>query len=430
MSRGQALKQSYIEGAFFALMVGSTEAFALVYGTKIGLSNFAFGILATFPILLGAMVTWLLPALTSFTQLKRNLVWSVLLQLIGILCMAGSTFLDSKFICLFSGLSLYWMGGMASGPLWMDWMSGWLPMSKFNRFLYRRNSFVLLVTVSVYILSGIFLQTNLSNASFLFLFLFGFLCRSVSLYYLIRSPLPQRAAQPDVAIEASFSNKLFQLPFWLGVTFLVISLFRFSSALASPYFTPYMLNELDLPVMDYVWLTSLPFFSRAFLLLQWSHRLSFLSPIAAVNICAVGIAALPLFWIFFESLLSLGTLQLMSGVLWGGFEIFTVILVTSVFPQQGSRLALGLLTASSQTMAMIGASIGGLWVDRGGSYHEIFLLSGAFRFAVVFVLIGIGWKFVNLRPSLKDYQVFLASTLSIRPSLANIGRLFVSRRRN
>src|SRR5262245_56110437 len=125
--RRKSLALSYLEGSLYSVMVGSAETFAIVYAVKRGLSVTEIGFVSTLPILLGAIANWIVPMFVTPQRVKPSILACVSVQVVGIVGLVLSTFTNKPAYPLLISLSLYWIGGAAAGPIWLDWMSNWLP---------------------------------------------------------------------------------------------------------------------------------------------------------------------------------------------------------------------------------------------------------------------------------------------------------------
>lgn len=418
--RRQTFALSYLEGALYALMVGSAETYALVFAVKKGITDSGFGILATLPIVLGAFSAWLIPSLSQHHQMKRSLLISVGIQVLGLLGLFISSQVSYYFEVLLISLSLYWIGGMAAGPLWLDWMSAWLPRSKFQRFLSRRNAFVAVMTLLSYILASYFLIDTENPEIFGFVFLVAFSARCLSLICLSKHAVSKSGSLQQLEPLGLWPQGLHSRK-WILAILLLAFCFKFAAGLASPYFTPYMLRELKLSLTDFVWITSIPFVARALCLAQWGRVGIFFQPLAALKISCFGIALVAFLWGYFSSTRALVGIEILSGVFWAGFELSLVLVLQSAY-RGNARHLIGMSVAFMNLGALLAAQLGSQLL-RTSSYQELFRDSGYLRLGVAVVLFAIGRYFPELHSTRQNLQEFLSSTLSIRPSLSNIGRL-------
>jgi predicted MFS family arabinose efflux permease len=425
-TRRKAFIYSYIEGGFYALMVGSAETYALIFAAKNGVAGTDFGILSTLPIVMGAFAAWLIPSLTPQDQLKSRILWAVGVQILGLLLVTFSVFLQNFYSLLLLGLCFYWIGGMISGPLWLDWIAGWLPHYKFSSFNARRNSFVTIMTLISYVSSSFIVMSDLGRNSFFIIFSLATIFRILSLLMMSRqsSPIRYQLKKENPVVLSG----IFQAHRWIIAFIAMMIGFKFAATYASPYFTPYMLNELKLSLEDYVWITAIPFLSRAILLNQWSRTGFSFQPIAGLKICLFVIATVAFLWSSFSSTRALILIEILSGAAWGGFDLFTIIILQRCF-KDNSRPVIGLYIALMNLIALLAAAIGGQVLQSGFSYQQLFHESGSLRLSIAVIFLIAANFFPQFSSSRENYQNFLSSTLSLRPSMALIGRLIPPRAR-
>lgn len=418
--RRTAFFYSYIEGAFYAFMVGSAETYALIFAAKNGVSGSDFGILSTLPIVMGAFGAWLIPSLTSQERLKARILWAVGIQILGLIGITLSVFLENFYYTLLTGLCLYWIGGMISGPLWIDWIAGWLPHYKFTSFNSRRNAFVTIMTLISYVSSSLIVMNDPGRNSFILIFALASLFRVASLIMmsLQSSPVRYQLQKESPAVL----NSILKAPRWVLAFIFIMIAFKFSAGYASPYFTPYMLNELHLKLQDYVWITAIPFLSRALFLHQWSRSDFSFQPVAGLKICLFIIAGVAFLWSYFDSTNALILIEIVSGGAWAGFDLFTIVILQRCF-RNNSRPVIGLHIALMNLVALFAASIGGEVLQSNFSYTQLFYESASLRLTIAIVFLVAANFFPQFSSTKENYQNFLSSTLSLRPSMALIGRL-------
>ena len=160
--RRKTLGFSQLEAGLYALMVGCSETFALYYAVKRGIAQQDFAVISSVPILLGAIANWLIPQFVPTRFVKHALLLTVFTQICGLAGLFHSVGAENHFAWILISLSLYWIGGLAANPLWIDWMSGWLPQERLSRYLSRRNGFVALMTVIAYLLAAVWIHQSSS----------------------------------------------------------------------------------------------------------------------------------------------------------------------------------------------------------------------------------------------------------------------------
>lgn len=398
--RRQTLRFSQIEGAMWSLMVGSFETFVMYYVVKRGVSNHELAVLTTVPVLLGAIANWIVPLLTPTRFLKLGIVVTCIVQILGIVGIIVSIeSIDPHWICL-SALSLYWIGAMACSPLWIDWISGWLPHDKLGRFLGRRNGFNAFLIVVTYLSIALLLFHFDRAELFIYPFTLAAVSRLISTIMLGIQTTPPYPRIPKSKVEHRESP-------WMSKPILYVilftTLFRFVTNVATPFLVPYMMKGLEFNLIQYACLAAMPFIGRAIMFSRWGETLRSHSPLIVLQICMFLVSATCLGWSQLTSLFGLGVIECISGMAWGGFELAGVILMQSFRPGN-ARALIGLHLALSHLAAIGGALLGAHLLESNLNYIDIIQTSATLRFGVLGLFILVSFKIHPPRLHLKQIQ--------------------------
>jgi hypothetical protein len=420
------IRSSYLEGALYAVMVGTAESFALFFAVKHEMPLHQLALLSTVPILLGSVSQWLMPLIVPQRFLRFAKLSFYLVQILGLIFLCLATQHKNLFPWLFAALSLYWVGGLSAGPFWLEWIAKEVPSKTFGAFLSKRNAFVSFCTLLAYVSAAFYLNLHAEADNFLIVFGMGSVARFGS--FLSQWTLSSKHIEWRFHRTASRSHKTplpFKPIFWMMALTVI---FKFAVSLSSPFFLPFMVQELHFGIFKYVALTSIPFVGRFLFLEGWGRASSDLRPFVGVQISCIGIAFIPALWASFPNFWFYILLELFSGMLWGGFELCTILiiqrfLVRNTLPMMG--LHMSLMSASS----VLGALYGSRLMEKYSSYETLFMISSASRMFVAAVMVIIFLKIPATRTRLRVYSQYLSTVLSLRPSLANVGRMIWARRR-
>ena len=135
------LNLSHLEGGLYALMVASIENFLFYYAVERGVSATELGLLATMPLAIGALGQYFLPSIVTEKGLGPWVIWTMFLQVLGVVAITMHALIPLPFIFLLFGTILFYLGGMSSSPLWIDWAQNLIPKRNFRYFIARRNSY-------------------------------------------------------------------------------------------------------------------------------------------------------------------------------------------------------------------------------------------------------------------------------------------------
>lgn len=411
------------EAVFFALMAATTEAYALYYYSKLDNNLMNIGLLTTIPILCGALTQYLIIKFKIKISNSLGIIFFQFLQLFGLVLIVYNYFTPQLW-SIFLGMILYWVGGQNSLPFWMDWTSLIIPFEDYGKFLRRRNKLVGSILLITFLASSQWLK--ISNA-FFFVFYIGLIARSISFFiniFLINkikdfniTKIENNPAKDNVH-EDIISQILFPLAF-----------FRLSINIASPFFLPFMTQELKLSPSYYAVLTAAPLLSRIIVLGNWIDLNKGGNPFQIIQICALGISVLPMMWAINSNFYLLLAYQLLSGFFWSGMEFSSTLMIQN-FTYGHSRILLSKLTSLNTFFTVIGAIIGGVLFKYNFNYAQVFTASTALRFLSAIFLIIVLKKIPQTKLRLHLIRPILLGAVSLRPSHANAIKLIFGRKNN
>lgn len=408
-----------IEGCFYAVMVGTAETFALFFAVKRNVDIERFAWLSTLPILVGSCAQWLVPGRIPARYLRRGIASCLAAQVVALAGLAWSFTGGFSFAGTLASLTLYWTAGLICSPLWLDWVSPWLPQGPFASYLANRNRVLAVMTLLSYVSAAFYIHTSGDVNAPVCVFGVAILARLISTTLFLRSPLSPAADASSARVPTRERFKGAQ-PVLVMAAFTIP--FKFSTNLSSPFFLPYMLHELKLELPHYVLLTAAPFIGRALSLSGWGLAARTLRPFLGIQIAMLLIAINPILWTLTNRVEQLAGVELVSGMMWGGLDLCTLLVIQN-FWKGNARAMQGLYLAVSNAAALAGACVGARLRTSGWSFHDLFFLSSDVRFVVAVGFITTFFWLKESSRSLKVYGEFLSTVLSLRISVANVGRI-------
>lgn len=154
------LHASIADGIGFSVMVGCGELFIGPFALAVGLGPTLAGLVATIPIIFGAVVQSLAPL--AVARLGTNRGWVVLcvaLQAASLLPLAWWAWSGKAPAAgLFAAVGVYWASGMASSPAWNAWIGTLVPAGERVSYFARRNQLSQAAVLSGFVAAGAALQ--------------------------------------------------------------------------------------------------------------------------------------------------------------------------------------------------------------------------------------------------------------------------------
>jgi MFS family permease len=300
----QTVKLSHFEGGLYALMVASTESFLFYYAVTMNVTSFELAILATLPLALGALSQMFIPKLIADKHLGSSIVWTMLFQVLGVLGILHTVAINYSFDRLLFFSCIHFMGGLTSTPLWIDWASKIIPKRNFRKYMAHRSSYTWYLILFFYVALALIGQ-HFKNFNIVYIFLIGAIARILSCAvqaYIIRGEFAKKIKNEAIQ-KASLPplESIHEMPadtLKLIWTFIIwTSIFRLSVYISSPFFTPYMMNDLKLSMPQYVILSSIPYFGRALFFNRWGRAGAHHGAFYGIQLSALYISFIPIIWI-------------------------------------------------------------------------------------------------------------------------------------
>jgi hypothetical protein len=374
------------------------------------------------PLLVAALFQLTVPRLIKRTQLGLGILAMMSLQLVGLGGLVAAAVAEEHFWLPLGALIFYWVGGQCAAPLWLDWVAQYCPRDQFESFFGRRTAILQAVTLLCFLIFAYLIDWGLP---FVWVFvisagarLCSFVAMAMSLkktkgFVAKHATVLQQEELVSHAQGASQALKIFVLFVIAG------GVFRFAVNTASPFFLPYMINELKLSTIDYVWLTSVPMLGKVIFQINWAQAKLEGYHYHAVQSSCFLIALLPWMWTVSDNFAFLIAVQVLSGILWGGLEFVHTLMAQNLAYGQSRKYASAQM-AVFQSFALAGALLGGVLLDKAWTSFEVFNLSTALRLLATVGLVAFAWRYAYTRVSLRGSYVYLTTVLSVRPSAANL----------
>jgi MFS family permease len=161
---------------------------------------------------------------------------------------------------------------------------------------------------------------------------------------------------------------------------------------SGPYFTPFMLRILKLSWMEYMGLLSLGFMGKM-LALPWAGR--FANRFGSDRLLwvgSIGIVPVSALWFFSQNVWWLAGIQVLSGLVWGCYELAMLLQFFRQIPGERRVAVLTLYNLGNSASMVLGTVIGGAILNALGrgmdAYLTLFVASGCMRFFALLAMPG------------------------------------------
>ena len=372
-------------------MLGVSESYLGAFAVELGHDNGALAILATVPPLCGALAQLCAPWLSmSLGSRKRLVVLGALLQALthlGFMQIAAAA--NTSFATLLAVKVAFWTSGMVIGPPWNAWMASLTEgIPRASYFLWRTILCHLALLVS-FLWSGSFLQQGRASdvyGAFALLFGMGLGARGLASMFLLLQIDPEPPVLRSVSLRGRLREAVKLGPWKLAIA---IGLLQFGAHVSVPFFTPYMLRDLELELDTFAVLTAISIVGKAVSLPLWGALAKRSGLSALMTISVTGIATVPAIWVWATSFADLVLVQMVGGIVWAGFEYASFQLLLGTAPKASSIEFFSISSTLTGVLQLGGSMLGTALLQNGSDFHSVFLLSSLLRFLPLFLLIPV-----------------------------------------
>jgi hypothetical protein len=388
------MRLSLADAICYALMVGCGEAYFVADGVRLGASELEVGLLAALPLCLGAIGPF--TSLATLTRWRRRRPVVVLAAggqaaLLSLLAVAEATGLLTPLRLLLVAC-LYQVCGQGGGSAWASWYGDVVPARMRGRYFARRNRAAHLATCVAIAGSGLLLHlvepgaaglvhAGAGGQGYVIIFALAAACRVASCVLLALAPEPKLAPLPRITTILRHLRSPEGVParrLLLGTGAMQLAVY-----IGSPYFAPYMLENLHLSYVEYTASTLVVVLAKSFGLSAWGRAIDRHGPRTVFLLATELIALLPLPWLFADGLGLIIAAQLLSGLGWGAYEVahFSLLLENAEPPLRPHLFAVA--NAGNGLSQLTGTVLGGTLLSvTGRSFQAVFVATMAGRLAV------------------------------------------------
>ncbi len=403
-------------------MVGFGESYFPAFALALGASAFQAGLLVTVPMLIGSLFQPLAPILAARVGAKRWVSVSAVVQglvfvPVIVLALRGAP-ASAAAAALMVLVCVYWVLGLGVNAVWGAWIGSLVPPSIRSRFFSRRTVPIQAVLFGSMILGGAavhFANAELGSATIGFAAIFAAAgaSRLVSAHYLRRHhDIPTSLRLPRLAGELPAGSGGRPSPYKKLI--LLAALLGGSVNIASPFFTPYMLQELHLSYGAFTAVNAAVALSRVLSAAYWGEIGRSYGNRRAMQVAALLIVPLPALWLVSTDVRYLFVLQLLAGFAWAGYELTLFLNFFDCTDDHDRARVLAFYNLWHGVSVVVGSLVGGLLLRHAslGGYTTVFLASSALRALVVlFFASGTGLR----RADEHSFENVFLRVVSFRP---------------
>lgn len=398
----RALNYSLLDGAFFAGMSALTSGVFLTgFAISLGANNFQIGVLASLPLLADVFqfpASYYVDRLGGKKKLclYGSMIGRLFWLFIAVFPLISFSWLRQKqVLLLIIFVALYSVFTSISRVGWLSWIADLVPESIRGRFFSKRNVVVGLATMGITLLGGKYTKhftpwfTPDHNLGFSPLFVGAFLLGCISLIYLKKMPETSTNETANKKVLSSFLlpfkdrnfNRLLFFSLWWG----------FAVNVASPFFTVYMLTELQLSYDQIALFTALNAGANLLSLWGWGLVSDRFGNKPVMLFSGALAASLPFLWMFTNPkiIYFIIFLHILGGYCWAGFNLAAGNILLKLSPIEHNTLYFGAYGFLVSLSSALGPLVGG-WLLHWALVHRVSLILWPSVFHLIFLLSSCG----------------------------------------
>ena len=387
------------EGMTSSMMSGIGDAYISAAAVTLGASNFYIGMLTAVPQLLGAITQSMsLSALRILKDRKVMLMAGTLLHSLCWLPIIATLIWPSAFSIpvLIAFFSLGTAASLFINPAWSSLVSDIVEPNKRAEFFAHRNQLMQVVLFIAtfgtgFVLSALEAQYE-ARLAFAFVFFFAFLSRLSSVYYDFKTS--------NVKYEVAFLNEikfkhLFLLPAYKNELWFLayVALMNLAVQFCSPFFIPYMLNNLKYDIGTVGLLTAIAILAKVVCFPYWGKAIDQFGNRAVLITTSFMVPLVPIFWMMGNNVWTMAFAQAFSGFMWAGCDFATFNSALSLVGRELRPSFIAKYNAFGAFANAAGAIAGALFLAGFGDVAILgfsgilltFLISGIGRFVVALI---------------------------------------------
>jgi len=388
------MRLSLADALFYALMVGSGEVYFLADAVRLGATPLEQALVITVPLCVGPLGP--LVSLSLLGRFRRRKVVVVTAASAQALVLFTIVFTDRTGIlsppALIGLASAYQVFAQAAGTAWASWYGDLVPARMRGRYFATRNRIAQLATSGSLIVAGLLLQRlepgapgivapGAGGLGYAMIFSAAGVFRLISAALLAMSPEPRVDLLSNRRETLSFARSDEALP--VRRVLLFAAALQLTVYMASPYFGPFMLEELKLTYVEYmagsVAVVAMKFAS----LPTWGRMIDRYGARAAFLLAVILVAIVPLPWLWVRGVAMVIVAQALSGLSWGGHEVSQFSLLLESSPTRSRLHVFAMMSVLTGLAQLLGSLLGGwLLMAMDRSFVVVFVVSSVSRLGV------------------------------------------------
>ncbi|MEO8467584.1 MAG: MFS transporter [Gammaproteobacteria bacterium] len=401
----RALRHSVRDGMAYSVQVGAGETYFSAFALFLRASAPQIALISTLPQLLGSSANIFSAWAGQHFARRRLVIFGCAAQaLLWIPIALVPVLVPSHAVtALLVLLALYYSANNLAAPQWTSIMRDLVSERRRGRYFGHRTRLTTIATFVSLVACGVLLhevdKAGRTYFGFTLIFLVALVARVISVYHLtfLHEP-PVHSPAPDMHIEQWWRS--LKSTGALGFS-TYVALMNAAVGLSSPFFTVYMLRDLQLSYLEFTVLSGASVFVQFLMLGTWGRVADVYGNRLVLIVTSISLPIVPAVWILSDDFWALLMFQALSGLSWSGFTLATGNLLYEVVPRTRRAAYVAFHNVGTAASVFAGAMLGAVLVQvlppatvlldaprSRSNLLYIFVISGALRALVALFLRG------------------------------------------
>jgi MFS family permease len=389
----KSLRASTADCVGASITIGLTQNYVTPFALSMGATTQQIGYLSSIPSFANMLIMLFAPMISERVGSRKAFILPAVLiiALWWLPILAIPYFLHTNQVWwLIALFTLCTAATGIVGPPWSSMMADLTPPEVRGSYFGLRSRIGGFTTLVFSFAAAGLLQlfTGDTRLAFTIIFLGAMCGRLISLYFLSLMSEPHPTLPPNTARESIIQilKKLFSTN--IGRFILFIIFLNMAQNIDAPFFSPYLLKELQVSYISYQLINATMAVVTMFVVVWWGKRADKAGRIKVLHITALMIPFVSLLWLVNSSVVWFCTVQVYSGFAWAGFNLCAGMFIWDAAPQQNRTRYIALFGALGALGVTLGSLIGGnlgphLPKISGSYFLTLFLVAGIVKLLVV-----------------------------------------------
>jgi MFS family permease len=333
----KALRHSVRDGMAYTVQVGAGETYFSAFALSLHATAPQVALLSTLPPLLASSAQLFSAWIGGYVGRRRVVLFGCALQALLWLPIVVLPALLGEYAipALLVLLVLYHSANNLAAPQWTSIMRDLVSERRRGRYFAHRTRLMTISTFVSLVACGLILhELDIADATYLgfvVIFLIAFVARTISVYHLtFLHEMPPTTKAPDMHIEHWWRTLLSTGAIGFSI---YVALMNAAVGISSPFFTVYMLRDLNLSYLDFTMLQGTSVLVQFLMLTTWGRIADIYGNRLILIVTSISLPIVPSIWLLSDNFWALILFQALSGLSWSGFTLSAGNLLYELVPQ-------------------------------------------------------------------------------------------------